>query len=46
MRKPSDQVCFDAIAHQAASALYVPLIPWVNRPTFQQALEIQSHQPR
>jgi hypothetical protein len=46
MRKPNDQLCFDAIMHQAASAIYVPLIPWVNRPTFQQALEIQSHAPR
>jgi acyl-homoserine lactone acylase PvdQ len=46
MRKPNDQLCFDAIMHQPASALYTPLIHWVNRPTFQQALEVQSHAPR
>jgi hypothetical protein len=45
-RKPFDQWCFDAIMHQAASALYQPLFHWVNRPTFQQAVEIQNRVPR
>jgi acyl-homoserine lactone acylase PvdQ len=45
-RKPGDQWCFDAIMHQAASALYQPLFHWVNRPTFQQAVEIQGPAPR
>jgi hypothetical protein len=45
-RKPADQACWGAIWHQAASAVESPLIPWQNRPTFQQAVEIQGHRPR
>jgi acyl-homoserine lactone acylase PvdQ len=43
MRKSHDQVCWDAIWQQAASAIESPLIPWQNRPTFQQAVEVQGH---
>jgi hypothetical protein len=32
---------YDAILHQGFSLLPVPSIPWVNRPTFQQVVEIQ-----
>jgi acyl-homoserine lactone acylase PvdQ len=46
MRKANDQACWGAIWHQAASAIESPLIPWQNRPTFQQAVEIQGHRPR
>jgi hypothetical protein len=45
-RKPADQACWGAIWHQAASAVESPLIPWQNRPTFQQAVEVQGHRPR
>jgi hypothetical protein len=24
----------------------VPAIPWINRPTYQQAVEVQGHRPR
>jgi acyl-homoserine lactone acylase PvdQ len=46
MRKSHDQMCWDAIWQQAASAIESPLIPWQNRPTFQQAVEVQDHRPR
>jgi acyl-homoserine lactone acylase PvdQ len=46
MRKAHDQTCLDAIWQQAASAVESPLIPWQNRPTFQQAVEVQGHRPR
>jgi acyl-homoserine lactone acylase PvdQ len=45
-RKPHNQKCWDSIWHQTASAISVDLIPWQNRPTFQQAVEIQGHRPR
>jgi acyl-homoserine lactone acylase PvdQ len=37
------QMCFDAIRQRPLGAVTEPLIEWVNRPTFQQADEIQSH---
>jgi len=40
-----DQSCFDAISFRPLGAITQPLIPWVNRPTFQQADEIQGHRP-
>ncbi len=43
MRKSHDQLCHDAIWQQAASAIESPLIPWQNRPTFQQAVEVEGH---
>jgi hypothetical protein len=36
------QLCFDAIAHTTAGAVTQPLIHWINRPTFQQAVEIAA----
>jgi hypothetical protein len=39
--RPSDQWCYDAIRFRPIGAILQPLIPWVNRPTFQQAVEIQ-----
>jgi acyl-homoserine lactone acylase PvdQ len=39
------QLCFDAIAHTTAGAVTQPLIPWINRPTFQQVVEIRGQTP-
>ncbi len=33
----------DKIGFSAVGAITQPLIPWVNRPTFQQAVEIHGH---
>jgi hypothetical protein len=41
-----DQPCFDAVRHRAIGGVTVPSIPWINRPTFQQAVEVQGHRPR
>jgi hypothetical protein len=41
-----DQMCSDSIRFRAIGAVSQPLIEWVNRPTFQQAVEIQGHGPR
>ncbi len=38
----SDQWCFDAVSFRAVGGATQPLIHWINRPTFQQANEIQS----
>ncbi len=40
-----DQMCHDAIQFRAIGAITQPLMEWVNRPTFQQADEIQGHGP-
>jgi acyl-homoserine lactone acylase PvdQ len=40
-----DQWCWDAITFEALGAIGQPKMQWVNRPTFQQAVEISSHQP-
>ena len=45
--RPEDrQVCFDSILHAPIGGITQPLINWVNRPTFQQVLEIQGHRSR
>ncbi|HEV3376228.1 MAG TPA: penicillin acylase family protein, partial [Thermoleophilaceae bacterium] len=36
------QLCFDAIAHTPAGAITQPLIHWINRPTFQQVVELPA----
>jgi acyl-homoserine lactone acylase PvdQ len=38
-----DQMCFDAINFRPLGAVTQPRIPWVNRPTYQQAIEVQGH---
>jgi hypothetical protein len=43
MRKQFDQECYDAIHFQAIGLAELPMIPWQNRPTFQQAVEVQGH---
>jgi hypothetical protein len=41
-----DQACSDSIRFRPLGAVTQPLIPWQNRPTFQQAIEIQGHGTR
>lgn len=45
-RKPGDQVCFDAIFFRALGGVTQSRIGWQNRPTYQQAVEVQGHRPR
>lgn len=44
--KDSDQACFDAILYRPIGGITQPLIPWINRPTYQQAVEVQGQAPR
>jgi hypothetical protein len=37
-----DQWCWDAVRHRPLGAVSQPLIHWINRPTFQQAVEVQG----
>ena len=41
-----DQPCFDAVRFRAIGAITVPSIPWINRPTFQQVVQVLGHRPR
>src|SRR3954451_11634101 len=41
--RDGDQKCFDAVRMRPLGAVTQPLIDWINRPTFQQAVEIQGH---
>jgi hypothetical protein len=43
---PSSQWCYDAVRHRPVGAVNQPLIHWINRPTFQQVVEIQKRAPR
>jgi len=40
-----DQMCFDAIHYTSIGAFSQPNQDWVNRPTFQQAVEVQRQAP-
>jgi hypothetical protein len=40
-----DQMCSDSIQFRAIGAITQPLIPWVNRPTFQQADQLLGYRP-
>jgi hypothetical protein len=42
----SDQWCFDSVRFRPLGAVTLPTIHWINRPTFQQAVEIQGHRER
>ena len=44
--RPNDQYCADAVRHTPVGAVTQPMFHWINRPTYQQALEIQGHRPR
>ncbi len=37
------QTCFDSIVFRPLGAVTQPMIPWINRPTFQQVVEVQNH---
>jgi hypothetical protein len=41
--RSGDQKCFDAVMMRPLGAVTQPLIDWINRPTFQQAVEIPGH---
>jgi hypothetical protein len=43
---PGDQWCFDAVRQRPVGGATQPLIHWINRPTYQQAVEIQTRAPR
>jgi hypothetical protein len=45
-KRDGDQTCFDAVSFRALGGITQPLIPWINRPTYQQAVEIEGHRPR
>jgi acyl-homoserine lactone acylase PvdQ len=44
--KDGDQACYDAVSFRALGGITQPLIPWINRPTYQQVVEIRGHRPR
>jgi hypothetical protein len=44
--RDGEQACFDAVRFRPLGGLTQPLIPWINRPTYQQAVEVQGHRPR
>jgi hypothetical protein len=44
--RDGDQACFDSIWHRPLGGITHPLIPWQNRPTFQQLVEIPKSVPR
>jgi acyl-homoserine lactone acylase PvdQ len=37
------QICHDAVRHTATGGISQPPIHWINRPTFQQVVEVQGH---
>jgi acyl-homoserine lactone acylase PvdQ len=41
-----DQPCWDSIIFRPLGAITQPRIPWVNRPTYQQVVEVQGRAPR
>jgi acyl-homoserine lactone acylase PvdQ len=45
-RQPGNQWCHDAVWMRALGAAEQPVIHWINRPTFQQAVEVQARAPR
>src|SRR3954451_8355167 len=44
--KSSDQWCFDSVRQRPIGAINQQLIHWINRPTFQQVVEIANKAPR
>lgn len=44
--RPHDQDCVDSVRHAPTGGITQELIPWINRPTYQQVVEIQGHRPR
>jgi hypothetical protein len=44
--KAGDQACYDMVRFRPVGGATQPLIPWINRPTYQQVNEIQTRVPR
>ncbi|MDQ6916100.1 MAG: penicillin acylase family protein, partial [Actinomycetota bacterium] len=44
--RDGSQPCYDSLWFRPTGAVTFPLIPWQNRPTYQQAVEVQGHRPR
>jgi hypothetical protein len=44
--RAGDQDCYDSIFFRPLGGVTQPLIPWQNRPTYQQAVEVRGHGPR
>jgi acyl-homoserine lactone acylase PvdQ len=44
--KAGDQWCFDAVRFRPVGGATQPLIHWINRPTYQQVVEIPGRAPR
>lgn len=40
------QGCFDALRYRPLGLVTQPMVPWQNRPTQQQVVEVTSHRPR
>jgi hypothetical protein len=40
------QWCFDAVRYRSLGGLSVEPHHWINRPTYQQVVEVQGHRPR
>jgi acyl-homoserine lactone acylase PvdQ len=41
-----DQMCFDEVRFRTVGAVSVDPIHWINRPTWQQVVQVQGHRPR
>jgi acyl-homoserine lactone acylase PvdQ len=44
--QPHDQKCYDKISFRPLGGATQPMIDWVNRPTYQQVVEVQGHRGR
>ena len=44
--RAGDQPCLDDVRLRPLGGVTQPLIPWINRPTYQQAVEVQGSSPR
>jgi acyl-homoserine lactone acylase PvdQ len=44
--RAGDQPCLDDVRFRPLGAVTQPPIPWINRPTYQQAVEVQGSSPR
>jgi hypothetical protein len=44
--RDGDQRCWDGVWFRPLGGVTQPVIPWINRPTFQQVVEIQGPAPR
>jgi acyl-homoserine lactone acylase PvdQ len=42
-KRDGDPTCYDAVSFRALGGITQPLIPWINRPTYQQVVEIKGH---